>query len=68
MIENWKPVVGYEEWYEVSDAGNVRSLNYHHTGKTKVLKPGKTHNGYLYVILSRDGKVKNRQAGTYGVM
>lgn len=25
--EQWKPVVGYEGYYEVSDAGNVRSLD-----------------------------------------
>lgn len=26
-IENWKPVVGYEGLYEVSDLGNVRSID-----------------------------------------
>lgn len=26
MQENWRPVVGYEELYEVSDQGRVRSL------------------------------------------
>ncbi len=28
QIEEWRPVVGYEGLYEVSDWGNVRSLNY----------------------------------------
>lgn len=27
VVENWKPVVGYEGLYEVSDAGRVRSLD-----------------------------------------
>ena len=26
MVEMWKPIVGYEGFYEVSDKGNVRSL------------------------------------------
>ncbi len=27
MIERWVPVVGFEECYEVSDLGRVRSLD-----------------------------------------
>lgn len=27
-MEVWKPIKGYEESYEVSDLGNIRSLNY----------------------------------------
>ena len=27
MIETWAPVPGYEDWYEVSDLGRVRSLD-----------------------------------------
>lgn len=27
MREVWKPVVGYENYYEVSSAGNVRSVD-----------------------------------------
>lgn len=26
MVENWKPIAGYEDAYEVSDLGRVRSL------------------------------------------
>lgn len=26
-VEEWKPVVGYEGFYEVSDWGNVRSVD-----------------------------------------
>lgn len=33
----WMPVAGYEGLYEVSDFGEVKSLNYNHTGKEKVL-------------------------------
>lgn len=50
--EIWKPVVGYEGFYEVSNLGNVRS---YHFGKTKLLKPGINKKGYLCVILSING-------------
>lgn len=55
--ENWKPVEGYEN-YEVSDFGRVRSLNYRHTGETKILRPGRDKDGYLQVDLCKDRKKK----------
>lgn len=58
MNKEWRPVKGYEGLYEVSNYGEVASLNYRRTGKRKVLKPGKSSNGYLKVILCKDGKVK----------
>ena len=54
-IEIWKPVVGYEGLYEVSSFGRVRSLNYNHTGKEKILKYGKRPNGYLQTTLMKNG-------------
>lgn len=51
--EIWKPVVGYEGRYEVSNEGRVRSLPKYRTKETKVLKPYvNTWNGYCYVQLS----------------
>ena len=35
-IEVWKNIPSFKN-YQVSNLGNVRSLNYHQTGKTKVL-------------------------------
>lgn len=32
-MEIWKPISDYENLYEVSNLGNVKSLNYNHTGK-----------------------------------
>lgn len=58
MQEIWIPVEGYEDRYEVSNTGKVRSLNYHMTGKTKELKPITEGKGYLMVGLCRDGKMK----------
>lgn len=58
-IETWRDIEGYEGLYEVSNLGNVRSLNYLRTGKTKILKVRKYKNGYLYVDLCKNGKPKN---------
>ena len=50
-IEIWKPVVGYEGLYECSNLGRVRSLNYNHTNKPKLLKQDLCKNGGLRVTL-----------------
>ena len=53
--EEWKTVVYHGEIfedYEVSTLGNIRSLNYNHTGEIKTLKPYTGHeSGYLYITL-----------------
>lgn len=56
--EVWKPVLGYEGLYEVSNFGRVRSLNFNHTGKPKTLSPKKEKNGYLRLCLFKHGKRK----------
>ena len=64
MAEVWKPVVGYVGQYEVSNMGNVRSVdridNYgrHKTGK--MLKPIVHRDGYLQVALSKYCKPKRK--------
>lgn len=55
MKREWKPVEGYEGLYEVSNFGEVKSLNYKRTGKEKLLKPQKDGKGYLYVTLYKNG-------------
>lgn len=35
LIEEWRPVVGYEGLYEVSDWGNVRSVGRYHKGRNQ---------------------------------
>lgn len=57
-MEIWKEIEGYEGLYQVSNFGNVRSLNYHRTGQTKVLSQSENSMGYLKVNLYKNGKVK----------
>ena len=38
MEEVWKDIEGYENKYQVSNKGNVRSLRYLNSNKIKVLK------------------------------
>ena len=58
MKEIWKDIKGYEGKYQISNKGNIRSLNYRRTGKTKILQPGKDKDGYLLIGLRKDGKKK----------
>ena len=57
MQEIWKDIVGYEGLYQVSNLGNVKSLNYLRSGKENILIPGVTK-GYCFVQLNRNGVKK----------
>lgn len=59
-MEHWKEIEGYEGLYQVSDLGNVKSLNYNHTGKEELLKPANDGRGYLFVHLCKDGKRRRK--------
>lgn len=55
-METWKPINGYPN-YEVSDLGNVRSLNWRNKGETQKLYLKKHNKGYRQVELTNeDGK------------
>jgi hypothetical protein len=54
MSEEWRPVVGYEGHYEVSDLGGVRSIrNNHGNPRCRPLKLSISHDGYHRVQLSK---------------
>lgn len=63
----WKPVPGYEGFYEVSDSGQVKSLERTlicsdgrpKTVREKILKPKTNKYGYLSLGLWRSGKRKD---------
>lgn len=67
MLEQWKPIVGYEGYYEVSNFGNIRSCERqvnHGLGngvrklRAKIVNPWNDSHGYQAVSLSKFGKVK----------
>lgn len=66
MAEQWRPVVGFEGKYEVSDFGRVRSVDrwiehavargrraYTNWRKGRLLRPGRMPLGHLSVVLGR---------------
>ena len=53
MQEQWKDVKGYEEYYQVSNTGKIKSIKYE-----KLLKPKLTKYGYREVGLSKNGESK----------
>jgi HNH endonuclease/NUMOD4 motif len=52
--EEFRPVVGYEGHYQVSDQGRVRSLK-----RGKVMAQMKNRRGYLQINLYWEGRAKN---------
>lgn len=58
-MEIWKDVEGYENLYQISNLGNVRSLNYRNKGLVKNLTQTVNQYGYKTVILRKDGMQKN---------
>lgn len=53
-----KPIVGYEDKYEVDSEGVVWSINYKRLGFRKPLVPVPNGHGYLQVGLSRKSRAK----------
>ena len=67
MQEIWKDIKGYEGLYQISNLGNVRSLDRYVEDniktqfiKGKRLKPFGNGNGYLVISLLKNGKRKNK--------
>lgn len=67
MKEIWKPVVGYEGFYEVSSIGRVRSLarivecndGRKRKIKDRILKCSRNSGGYYGITLHKDGCTKS---------
>lgn len=58
MEEIWKDIRGYEGRYQVSNLGNVKSLNYGNHGTAKNLVPKVSNRGRPWVELAKDGAKK----------
>ena len=54
MKEVFKDIEGFEGKYQVSNKGNVKSLNYLGTKRPKNLKPTRHHLGYMIVKLGKN--------------
>ena len=67
MKEIWKPLKGYEGYYEISNLGKVKSIKRYKKNKSKLQIVEEKilslytnpKNGYVYVYLCKDGKYKN---------
>lgn len=55
-MEEWKDIPGYEGKYQVSDLGNVRSLNYRRTGQVRNLALSQHKLGYMMLNLKLEFK------------
>lgn len=65
-MEKWKDIIGYEKYYQISDLGNIRSLDRDvvcnkgiNSLKGIKLNPTKDIQGYLKINLSKNNKSKS---------
>ena len=56
--EIWKDIPGYENMYQVSNLGNVKSLGNEQSRREKILKPGINGTGYYAVVLTKNRNPK----------
>lgn len=59
MKPTWKPIPGYEGFYEISESGTVRSLDRmvdDRLRKGRTLKPRFDQRGKEYAEISKNGK------------
>lgn len=54
-MEIWEKIKDFEN-YEVSNLGNIKSLNYNNTGKEQLLKPKINKQGHLEITLNKNNK------------
>lgn len=71
MDEIWKPIKGYEEFYEISNFGRVKNIKvircigskggrqYREFPMDRILKPFDNGHGYKVISLNKGGKRKN---------
>jgi hypothetical protein len=62
MQEEFRSIKGYEGTYEVSNLGNVKSLNYKNSKTERLLKPCFDSDGYHHV-----GLYKNKKSKTFKI-
>lgn len=61
-MEIWKDIEGYNNKYQISNYGRIKSLCDNHLMKREViLKPRIANNGYLYINLYKNSKCKTKR-------
>ncbi len=61
MKEEWRLVVGYEGWYEVSNLGHVKRIKKWNSPRIGYnLKPQKNQKGYLVIQLCQPSNIQRR--------
>ena len=61
MEEEWRDIKGYEGLYQVSNLGNVLSLNYLNTKQSGLLQTKTNNNRYVLVNLYKNGEGKTKR-------
>lgn len=57
LLEYWKPVVGWEGHYEISNVGNVRRIKKANGAKAqRILRPAINQGGYYHAVLYGNGR------------
>lgn len=61
--EIWRPVIGYEGRYEVSNLGRIKSLSRivdngysRRKIRERILSQNLSHSGYRFIVVTKDGK------------
>ena len=65
MTEIWKPVVGWENLYEVSNLGNIRTLHYK---KPYLMHPTVDQKGYMRISFVAPNTKKYKRYGVHRVV
>lgn len=63
MREIWKGIKGYEDKYQISNTGKVKSLKYNNTNKEILLSPSISKRGVYTINLWKNNKPKNFGVG-----
>lgn len=65
MTEVWKDILQFEGLYQISNLGNVKSLarmvDNRYQIRERILKTYLNKQGYLFVVLCKDGKITNKR-------
>lgn len=60
MKEVWKDIPGFEGRYQISNLGNIKSINWRNTNKERLMVPQDNGHGYKWIGL-RDGSPIKKQ-------